>query len=352
MDGTVPFARRVLVTLGLGAVVLLALLLVWHARDVLLLAFAGVLLALFLRTPASWLSERTPLPDLVSLGVVVIGLIALIAAAFVFRGPAIADEARALREQLPKASEQLQQRLERYEWGQRALEQVPDNVEDAFPDAGSAISKVTGAASRTFAILANFAIILFLGLVLAGGPRPYINGLVTLVPRSRQPRAREVLAEVGLTLRWWLLGRIIAMTVIGVSTWIGLWLLDIPLAFVLALLAALLSFIPNLGPILSAIPAILLGLSESPQTALYVALLYAGIQAVESWIIDPIIDKKTVYLPPALVVVTQLSLALASGLLGVALATPLIAAGVVLVKMLYIEDVLGQPVTVRGDDSE
>jgi predicted PurR-regulated permease PerM len=73
-----------------------------------------------------------------------------------------------------------------------------------------------------------------------------------------------------------------------------------------------------------------------------------GVQAFESWIIDPIIDRKTVFLPPALVVLAQLTLALMAGLLGVALATPLIAAIVVLVKMLYVEDVLGQDVIPEG----
>lgn len=350
MNGNVSFARRVLVTVGLGAAVVAAVLVAWHARDVLLLAFAGVLFALFLRTPASWLSHRTPLPVWASLVLVIVALLVVIGGAFALQGPAIADEVRALRDRLPEAASELRERLARYEWGQRALDQVPD-VTESLPSGEGAVSRVTGVASTTFAMLANFVIILFLGLVFAGGPRPYVEGLVILVPPSRQPRAREVLAALGETLRWWLLGRLISMAVVGVLTGIGLWLLDIPLAFVLALLAALLTFIPNLGPILSAIPAILLGLSESPQTALYVALLYAGVQAIESWIVDPIIDKKTVYLPPALVVLTQLTLALAAGLLGVALATPLIAAGVVLVKMLYVDDVLGQPVTVRGDDS-
>lgn len=131
------------------------------------------------------------------------------------------------------------------------------------------------------------------------------------------------------------------MAVIGILTAVGLALLDIPLAVVLALIAALLSFIPNIGPVLSAAPAVLLGLVESPQKALAVAGLYLGIQFVESYILAPIVDRKTIYLPPALTVVTQLTMALVAGLLGVALATPLLAMVVVLVRTLYVEDVLG-----------
>ena len=339
-----PQVRRVLVTLALGAIVLVTLLFVWYARDILLLAFAGVLFAVFLRSPATWLSARTPLPVPVSLAIVALSLVGLLTLAFWLHGSAIGEEAAALRERLPQAAEQLKERLAEHELGRRAIEQAPDPG-TLLPDTESAVQRATGVVSRTFSMLANFAIILFIGLVVAGGPRPYVEGIVALVPSARQERAREIIAAVVGTMRWWLLGRLISMATVGVLTWLGLWLLGIPLAFVLALLAALLSFIPNLGPILSAMPAILLGLAESPRTALYVALLYMAVQAFESWVIDPIIDRKTVYLPPALVILAQLTMALIGGLLGVALATPLIAVFVVIVKMLYIEDTLGQPVS-------
>ena len=346
---TTPHTRRVLITIGLTVAALTGLLLLWYARDVVLLAFAGVLLALLIRTPASWLSDRTSLPVGVSLATVVIGLLAILTLAFWLRGPEIQSEASDLRERLPIAAEELKQRLERHEWGQRAIERLP-SPEELVPDRGSAISKATGVVSRTFSVLANFVIIIFLGLVFAGGPQPYVNGIVRLVPVGRQPRARELLAEIALTLRWWLVGRLISMTVVGVMTGVGLWALGVPLAFVLGLLAALLSFIPNLGPLLSAIPAVLLGLAESPQKALFVALLYMGVQAVESWVVNPIVDRKTVYLPPGIVLLAQLTFALAAGLLGLALATPLIAALVVMVKMLYVEDVLGQTVMATEDE--
>lgn len=95
-------------------------------------------------------------------------------------------------------------------------------------------------------------------------------------------------------------------------------------------------------PVLSALPAVVLGLAQGPQTALWVAALYLGVQIVESYVLAPIIDRRTIYLPPALTVLAQLTLAAFAGLLGVALATPLVAALVVLVTMLYVQDVLGR----------
>ena len=125
-------------------------------------------------------------------------------------------------------------------------------------------------------------------------------------------------------------------------TTIGLWLLDVPLALVLGLIAALFTFIPNIGPILSAIPAVLFGLTVSPQQALYVGLLYGGIQVVESYLLTPLVQRKTIELPPALTLAAQVLLGVTFGGLGVALAAPLTAVTVVGTRMLYVEDALGK----------
>ena len=339
MDG--PLARRALVVVGVTAAIVVLLLFLWYARDVLLLAFAGVLLAVVLRRLATWVSSHTPLSPRWGLVVVVLALLSALVGTFAIRGPAIAAEVRTLRERLPETVESLKARLAEYEWGERAIEEAP-NPRELLPDDPDAITRVTGVASRTFGAVASFAIILFLGLMLAATPGAYRAGLFALLPERRVPRAREVLDRLYDTLWWWLVGRAASMTFIGVVTGVGLWLLGVPLAFVLGLLAALLSFVPNLGPVLSAIPAVLLALVDSPQKALWVALLYVGVQIVESFVLDPFIDRKTVHLPPALTILAQLVLALVGGLIGVALATPAAAALVVLVTMLYVQDTLGR----------
>ena len=337
------FRRR----LGLVVAVVLLLLLLWTARSVLLLAFAGVLLGIALRTPADWLSERTPLTPRFALAAVVLGVLAVIVGAFWLRGPAIAEEVDALRERLPQAVEQLKQRVAEHEWGRRALEQAPD-PRDLLPDAPGAVQRATGVLSGTFNALANTVIVLFLGLVFAAQPRLYADGLVRLVPLRRRDRAREVLGELGSVLRRWLLAQLISMTVVGVLTGLGLWALGVPLAFTLAVLAGLLEFVPFLGPLLSGVPAVLLAFLDGPQLALYVLLLYLGIQAVESYLIQPVVQWKAVFIPPALIVVGQLVLAILGGLWGVALAAPLVAVAMVLVRMVYVEGALGDGEVARG----
>ena len=313
----------------------------WFARDVLLLAFAGVLLAVFLRTLARWINARTGLPTGAALAAVVVLLLGGTTVIFWTRGPSIAAEFDALREGIPRAAAAVEARLQGSEWGRRLVAELP-SLEDAMPDARSAVSRATGVVSRTFGAITTFVVILFLAIAFAATPRPYVSGLIALVPPRREARAREVLERVRDTLWWWMVGRMLSMAVIGIATGVGLWLLGIPLAFTLAFIAALLTFIPNIGPILAALPAVLLGLAQSPRTALYVVLLYAGIQAVETYVLGPVVDRRTVSLPPALTVIAQLLLVMVAGILGAALAAPMAAVGVVMVTMLYVEDTLGR----------
>lgn len=332
-------------TLARAAVVsalLVALLVAWFARDVLLLVFAGVLLAVSLRTMARWIHDRTRLPTSLALGLVVVGMIGGITLIFWSRGPSMAAEFETLRRDIPRAVEAVEARLRQSDWGRRLVDELP-SLQDVLPDARAAMSRATGVVSRTFGALTTFVVILFLGVAFAATPHPYVSGLLALVPPRREARAREVVERVTDTLWWWMVGRVLSMAVIGVATGIGLWLLGIPLAFTLAIIAALLTFVPNVGPLLAALPAVLLGFAQSPRMALYVVLLYAGIQAVETYVLAPVIDRRTVALPPALTVIAQLLLVMVAGLLGAALAAPLAAVAVVLVSMLYVHDILGRP---------
>jgi predicted PurR-regulated permease PerM len=189
--------------------------------------------------------------------------------------------------------------------------------------------------------LVNAAIVLSVGLCLAADPRLYKSGLLRLLPPERRPRAREVLTQLGSTLRRWLVGRLVLMFVNAALTWAGLSLLGVPLALTLGLLAGLLNFVPNVGPVIAGVPAVLIALTESPQQAMYVLLLYVALQSVDSYIFTPLVQKRTVELPPALTITAQVLLGVLLGTFGVVFATPLMAAALVLVRMLYVEDVLG-----------
>ena len=159
-----------------------------------------------------------------------------------------------------------------------------------------------------------------------------------LIAPSGRARAEEVLDNAVGTLRGWLTAQLISMSVVGVLTWGGLWLLGIPLALVLGLIAALLAFIPNIGPVLAAVPALLLAVSQGWSTVFWVGTVYVGVQTLESYVITPLVQLEKVSLPPLLVIGFQMLFGVLFGILGLMLATPTAALTMSLTRDLYVED--------------
>ncbi|TKI19934.1 AI-2E family transporter, partial [Bacillus pumilus] len=199
--------------------------------------------------------------------------------------------------------------------------------------AGSIFSGVLGT-------MADIVVALFVAVYLAANPRVYTNGIVALLPHRARPRAREVLNELRRVLGLWILGKLLSMLVVGVATAIGLSLLGVPVALALGLLASLLDFIPYIGSILAAAPAVLIAFTQSPMLALEVSALFLAVHALDGYVLLPLVERKTVSLPPALTISAQVLMGLAFGLGGVALATPLTAVAEVLIQMLYVQDAL------------
>ncbi|AUX29046.1 MULTISPECIES: AI-2E family transporter [Sorangium] len=327
-------------------------LLLWTLRavfDVVALVFAGILLAVFLRGIGDWLSRRTPLSSGWALIVTVAALAAVVTAGVWLIAPSLAAQVDELAQRLPQAARRIAEHAGRYAWGRELAERLSDVR--VLPHARQALVGATRLLSTTLGALAGAVIVLFVGLFLAAEPATYRKGLLRLVPIARRERASTVLDDTGHILRRWLLGRLLSMAVVGVMTWIGLALLGIRLALVLAILAATLTFVPYIGPLLALVPAALLGLLQGPAMAGYVAALYLGIQLVESYLITPLIQRSTVSLPPGLILATQVLMGTLTGGLGVVLATPLLAALVVLAKRVYVEGVLGDTTVDQGGNA-
>jgi predicted PurR-regulated permease PerM len=333
------FLRRVLIVGGVALALLTIFLLARAAVDVLLLAFAGTLIAVILRSLAELVAGHTRMGPRVALAAVVLTLLAALGLGGWALAGQVAEQTDQLVVTIPDTVRQSTDWLRQYSWGQWLLGQAQDPAQLLRP--ANLISNVRSIFSTTAGALAGLVIVLFLGLYLAIEPRLYLRGLLSLLPPARRDRGREVLDALGHTLQWWLLSKLFAMVVIGVLTTVGLWLLGMPLALALGLIAALLSFIPNLGPTLATVPAVLLALQDGPIRAAQVLALYLAIQAVESYVITPYIERKTVALPPALTLIVQVALGVLVGGLGLILAAPLVAVGMVLVRMIYIEDILG-----------
>lgn len=335
------FIERVLITVTVVGLVLLGLAFVYFTLDILLLIFAAALLAIFLHGIADLLRRWIPVSEGWLVLIVAFLLIGVVAGAVALLAPSVAEQVRVLRFEIPLSAQRAGEYLSQFGWGRTLIDQLPHaNDLMAMVDA-TMLTRVGGYFSSTLGAVGNILVTVLLSIYLASEPRFYSAGLTRFFPLAKRVRAREILNAIYETLRWWLIGKAGSMIFIGVLTWIGLSILGVPLALTLGLIAGLLSFIPNFGPIISAIPALLLAFIDSPISAVYVLGLYVGIQAIESNVVTPIIERETVELAPALTIVFQLVLAAMIGGLGLVLATPLLAVVVVVIKLVYFEDVLG-----------
>lgn len=334
-----PFAQRALIAAGIG-LGLLALFLLFRAIvDVLLIVFAAILLAILLRSLADPLASYSSVGSRWSVIIVALLLVGGLTLTGWLLVPNLAQQIDQLIETIPESLRQLRNWLGQYDWGNWLMAQVQNPAR--IPPTSALISNVRGIFSTTGGVLIGLLVFFFLAIYLALEPGMYYRGALRLLPIARRERGREVLDAMHHTLRWWLISKLLAMIVIGVLTTTGLWLLGVPLAFTLGIIAALLSFIPNLGPTLALIPAVLVGLSGGLVQAIQVLVLYLAIQGLESYLITPYIERRTIAMPPALMLTMQVALGVLVGGIGVFLAAPLVAAGIVLVRTLFIEDVLG-----------
>lgn len=334
-------ARYSLVVVAIAALALL----IWQIVDAILLIFIGVLLAVFFRGLANRLSAHSPLSVGWSLGLVAVTMAALVLAAAWFLGPRISDQFTQLAETMPRTLEDTRQRLEQTQWGRYLLDEVQQD-DGGIGAGGKLFSNLTGMTSRVAGVVTEVLLILFAAMFFAIDPDLYKRGAVLLVPQSKAGRVREALEAAGSALWKWLMGKLVAMLFVGVFVTVGLMLLGVPLALVLGLLAGLLDFVPFVGPIASAVPAVLLALTLGPMQALYTALVYFIAQQVEGNVVTPLIQQKEVSLPPVLVLFSVVAAGLVFGLRGIIVATPLVVVTMVFVKMLYIHDALGKDVSI------
>jgi len=318
-----------------------SVVILWYSIDVLLLFFAGILLAILLRSISIFFSHQLGLPDAAALGLVLSLIVGSFIVFVITLIPTIDAQWGELGTQLAEAWNKLKQNFQSNTFF-KPLFFITKDVEWAnlIPQSSNIFFNATNLFTSTLGIFVGFFAVFFIGIFLAGDPQTYKNGFLKLIPIKNRARIDQILDEITVSLQWWLIGKFLSMALIGVLTALGLWLLDIPLAVSLGLIAAVLTFIPNFGPILSAIPAVLMGAAQSLEAAFYVILLYAGIQIFETYLITPVIQQKTISLPPALIIGAQILLTVLAGGLGLILATPLIAVIIIIVNRLYVEDVL------------
>ncbi len=336
------FQLLALGTLLLGLVLAAAGLLI-SAVNVLLLVFAGLLFGLLIHGISNWLADHTPLSYQSNYMIVVTVFLLATCLGFYYLGSLVVDRADEFAAELQTSLQNAQQQASESELTKKVVPESVDLKQTMFQHAATAWKGVlTGMRSLGAAITGAF-VILFVGLYAAYEPQLYRTGLLKLVPLRSRDRAGEVLDQLNSALVRWIIGRLMSMAIVGVLTSIGLYFLDVPLPVTLGVLAALLTFLPNFGPLLAAVPQILLALNVSTETAIYVGIFNVVLQGVESYLITPMIQRSEVTLPPILTIAAQLLMGALVGVMGIMMAAPMVVAIMVVVQMLYIEDYLGDP---------
>ncbi len=340
--GELAFLRRVLIVAG----VVLLLLFAWAVKDALLLLFAAVLVAVGLRALADPLRERLGVPSGRAVAVACLIVFVPLGLVLVLVGSEIRAQGALLLDQLPEAADTLQSRF-----GIRIPVPGAPGAQPA-PDT-SAVGEVARHAA-SYALVAVDAlgalvIVVVGGIYLAADPAPYRRGVAKLMPRSRQPEAEEALEASGRALRLWLKAQLMTMAVVGLLTGLGAWAIGLPAPLALGLFAGLADLVPLVGPFIGALPGVLLAFNEGWETLLWTLALYVVVQQIEGNVLTPLLGKRMVSIPPALLLFSVVAAGAVLGLGGVLLAAPLTVVAVVLVGKLYVQETLGRSVAVPGE---
>lgn len=317
--------------------VTLAAVLVWFAGEALLLLFAAILAAILLRSLADGLAARTFLSGSVALAVVILALLAVAAGFAALVAPSVAAQIDELQDRLPEVLESLRTTAEGFGWGVSLINAPLAQLEQS---AGQFAEGAVNVIKTTVGGLTSLFFLGLLGLYLAAESDRYTAGLAALFPQDLERKVESVLSELAHSLRWWLVGQGVSMSVLGVVAFIGFKVFGIPLALLLALLTATLTFVPNVGPALAAIPPLLLALTQGGWTALYLAIFLLAMQTSEGSFLTPMVQRQAAHLPPALLLGIQVLALALGGIWGLVLAAPMTVAGMVLVRRIYLEGVL------------
>lgn len=338
------FVRRVLIVLGLAALVFL----LWQLRTLLLMLFGAIVIASIFRAVADWIARVTRLPGGIATALSIILVLGVVASLVAMFGAHVTQQMQTLRDTLPAAWKAVEQRIGDFGLG-RQLEGLVATI--TAPGGGS----LSGFGQALLSIgggLADLIVVIFAGIYLATQPNFYRTGFIKLVPPARRAIAAEAMLESERALRLWLKGQAIAMVVVGLLTGIGLWAIGMPSALTLGLLAGLLEFIPFAGPILAAVPAVLLALAAGPEMTLWVVLLYLAVQQFEGNLLTPLVQQYAVDLPGVVLLFSLIGFGTLFGTLGVILAAPLAVVSLVLVKRLYVIEALHTATPIPGETKE
>jgi predicted PurR-regulated permease PerM len=324
----------------------IALYILWQIRNVLLLIFAAVVVAVALNTLARQI-QKIRIKRSMSILLAVILLIAIMTLFLGIIVPPFADQFQQLTRLVPQGIDRVNI------WFDDLRSMAPPLLAPYLPDVSTLIEQlqplmnrmVTGSVaffSGTLGAVLNTLLVLVLTLMLLADPQLYRKTFIRLFPSFYRRRIGVILDRCEEALRGWLVGILFNMTVIGTFSGVGLWILHVPLPLANGILAGLLTFIPNIGPALSVVPPMAIALLDAPWKALAVLVVYFIVQQLETNLLTPYVMAQQVSLLPAVTLLSQVFFATFFGFLGLLLALPLTVVGQVWLHEILVKDILDQ----------
>jgi predicted PurR-regulated permease PerM len=327
------YANKVWQTVAILALFVVVILIIHVAFNVLLMALAGALIAVYFHGLGDVIQKRTKLSRRWAMIISIAGSFIILGTLLWFMGTKIQVQVAELTNKLPATVNTVKAKMAQAPMGQKVLDYFSgDNSQKFFNTAQSFLN--TG-----FGVLGDMYIILFLGIFFTSNPSLYKDGILLLVPEDKKELGKHVMDRISLSLKGWLKGMLLSMVLITILIIIGLSIVGVPIALALALITGILEIVPNFGPLIAMIPGVLLALTISTNTAIIVALLYIVSQTIVANIVTPLVQKKMINMPPALTLISQLVMGVVSGALGIILAVPLLAIVIILVDELYVKKI-------------
>jgi predicted PurR-regulated permease PerM len=331
-DNQLSFSKKVWIAGAIISLIVIILLLIKTLLPVFLLILAGILIAIYFHGFANILKKYLHCPAKLSVVISVIVNLLLLVGFFWFGGARLQQQISELSNTLPQTIENAKNQMSQTTLGSKALQLL-----NSTGDSEKTMHVVKRFFSSGFGVLSDLYIVILLGLFFTASPSLYKKGIIALMPVKAKEKGKDLLNELAKVLKKWLEGEIIGFFFIAILTGIGLLIVGMPLVLTLALIAGLLNFIPNFGPLIALIPAVLLALMQGPTTAIIIACMYTFIQILQTSVTQPIIQKKMVNIPPALMIFGQVALGMLGGFWGVLLAVPVVAIMMTVINKLYVE---------------
>jgi predicted PurR-regulated permease PerM len=312
--------KRAAVWLGLAS----AIFLFWKLSAAILLIVGGLVFAALFDGGSRLIGRVWPGPRWIRLTIVILLLLGGIVGFFALAGYQLAGQASVLTDTLQAQIARLSVVLREYGLGDMLGSRDGPLARLANELVGS-FGKLTSAVGTAVGAIGSLVLMIVLGAFVAGDPRLYERGVEWLTPQSARPAMLDLLGRLASTLRRWTAGRLLAMAADGLLTTIGLLIAGVPLAGLLGLITGVLAFIPNIGAFIAGVLIVLVGFSVDTTTGLAALAVYIVVQFVEGNLLTPFVEKRVVDLAPALTLAAQLLFGVLFGLLGVALANPVMA---------------------------